>query len=192
MNGRECWEYLEVFDGNTLYYYTCTSKPHFSDDKNVYYIIWFVYRYVLGCETLEEALKYADLQTIKKFKLSRAFSKDAGGNTEAELFLGNDKFGKISLCVGRKHLEDSEKTVNYIKTVLEILYNRYNILEQLECYVKNCSTSKFASRQPKGVIEAKAVIKSGLIYMEKDKRYKELIAQYKKTRREILGEYYYE
>lgn len=191
MNGREYWDFLEVFDGNRLYYYVGTAKPHFSDNKNVYYIMWFIYRYVLECKTFEEALQYANLETIRRFKLSRAFSKDASGNTEAELYLGNDRFGKVSLCVGRKHL-NSDKTSIYIKTVLEILYNRYNFLEQLECYIRNFSTLKSSSRQPKSVVEAKMVIKNSLDFMEKDCRYRELINQYYKTRKEILGEHYYE
>lgn len=134
------WNYLDVMDKNLLYSYShvmsghikqiCSSKAVKDDlteeeklqimeqSKNrAYYLIWFVYRYVLQCATLEEALKYANKETLKKYRLLSYIQNSC-------IYLGMN--GEIPF----RNPED-------IEIILEILYNRYLLFGQLECFMKH-------------------------------------------------------
>lgn len=147
------WDFLEKMDKNLLYDYvgTLTGKirrlrieektdnsfeEQYRQDEKIknraYYLIWFVYYYVLECKTLEQALGYADEDTLKTFHLNNFFNKK-----QPAIYLGIDK----DICLW--YITD-------ITIVLEILYNRYGFFEQLDCFIRH--TNK--NRQKK-CIEAK-------------------------------------
>lgn len=140
------WDYLDKMDKNALYLYAQSFKspngkqlcrkavnPVYTgnqenDDfyentnrcKTAFYIIWFVFRYVLECETLEDAKKCISQETLTKYKLNSLFSK-------RDLFLGVYGVGEIYLY---KPLEGD------LDVVLEILYNRLDFFEQMELFIK--------------------------------------------------------
>ena len=89
------WGYLDELDCNLLYTYAkgfakcsgrfCMEKIHISDEEEkseqeqltsaerkrqtALYIIWCVFRHVLGCRTLEEAEASATEEVLRKYKL---------------------------------------------------------------------------------------------------------------------------
>lgn len=127
------WGYLDKMDKNLLYSYAQVlagerKELHIirseSDieqaerkRKMTYYLTWFVYRYILECNTLEKALEYASEETLKKYKL---YSYIIHGN----IYIGVDK----EVCIRKP--ED-------IGIVLEILYKRYDLFKQLKCYIRH-------------------------------------------------------
>lgn len=135
------WNFLDEMDKNLLYTYAevmsgkrkqIQSSKSYTEDrsehdeiriaeetrKRAYYLIWFVYRYVLNCETLDEAMKYADEETFRKFHLY-SFS-----TSNSAIYIGTYK----EICF--RKAED-------IPVILEILYNRYDFFEQLECFIRH-------------------------------------------------------
>ena len=83
------WEYLDNFDKNLLYLYSrsllqeknkffgtfqsfCGEKSEYAEKKKKigFYLIWVVFRYVLKCETYQEAIKYATKENLKKYNLN--------------------------------------------------------------------------------------------------------------------------
>lgn len=128
------WDYLDKMNHNLLYKYaavlsgkrrTFYSKNAEKDEsvnaeekkKNVCYLIWFVYRYILQCRTLEETIPYQNEEILKKYKLSSFFINNA-------VFICNDEI------YFRKKKED-------IAIILEILYGRYTLWEQFDCFIRN-------------------------------------------------------
>lgn len=155
------WEYLDVMDKNLLYIYarvlagegSCLRLTHNANSdevtttaaqdeeirKKFYYLIWFVFRYVLGCETLEQALAYSNdeyEQLLEKFALDRLFSERK--KDERRLYIGVNK-------------DVSFYRIDDMRIILEILYNRYNLWEQLDCFIRNTKNMR-----QKRCIEAKA------------------------------------
>lgn len=135
------WNYLDDVNKNLLYRFayfvsgkykqifsavTGETKETMKERKcrESFYLIWFVYRYALGCETLTEALEYADEDTLEKYKLKVLF-------VQHYMHIGLQ--GEI---IFRKW-ED-------IYPVLEILYNRYPLMQQMSC------AEKYASAKRKG------------------------------------------
>lgn len=156
------WEYLDKMDKNLLYDYAqlfSSRKKNLcffgrSDEElteqevhqreveakdKTFYLIWFVYRYVLGCETLEEALQYDAKEVLDTYKLKALIGVSSSQNT---LYVGIDKE-----CMLRKY-ED-------MPIVLEILYKRLNFWEQLDCFIENINTGKITSQRYKRCIEAR-------------------------------------
>lgn len=151
------WSFLNKMDKNLLYLYARgvtkqDKESHFmqlyspedtgDEERNemlksemkrqtALYIIWFVYRYILSCETFEEAEKYVTPEISKQFKLNSLFQHYyiyIGVNgTENEIRFWNN--GELEM-----------------KVVLEILYNRYNFFEQLECYIRRTEGTKKKTR----------------------------------------------
>lgn len=131
------WSFLDRVDKNLLYNYTQVlsgkkrriysadmEKTEESKYKHaekakyqILYLVWFVYRYVLECDTLEKALEYANEETLKKYRLYTS------------MLHGAVYFGIYNDISCRK-AED-------IVIVLEILYNRYDFFEQIECYIRH-------------------------------------------------------
>ncbi len=186
----EYWDFLDEFDSNLLYNCAGSKKYTFADTNEVYYYIWFLYRYVLGCETLEQALQYATAKTMKELDIGRCFITKA--HQKSTLVLGNEAFGTLVLCTH----DVGKKPVTFLKIVLEILYKRYNYLEQIECYIKyfgeNKPLSKYEYKQPAAVREAKTVLKNSLVYMERHSEYKKILQEYQASRKAVLGGCYYE
>lgn len=92
--------------------------------KNIsLYIIYFVYRYVLECETLEQALEMDYETVVDVFRLKCLFQ-------HKYIFVGNGNY-KISL-----------NSIYDLAIILEILYNDYGYTEQVECVLQNCNTLK--------------------------------------------------
>lgn len=139
------WNYLDKMDKNLLYLYASklvknghnqnlyvpSSTGNAECDelldaesrrKSAFYLIWFVYRWVLGCETLEQAELYANAETLKRFKLISLF-----GHNQKRIYIGIYGINEI-------YLYDYKN--GDLNIVLEILYNRYDVLEQLECYIR--------------------------------------------------------
>ncbi len=141
------WGFLDNMDKNLLYLYAKSlAKPnskafyqsffnavvqtgnderdeHIIAEKKceaAYYLIWFVYRHILNCATLADALVYADETVLRRFKLTHFFEKRC-------LFIGVYGIDEIYLY---KYKE------NDLKIVLEILYKKYNFFQQLECFLK--------------------------------------------------------
>lgn len=84
----------------------------------VYYLIWFIYYYVLECKNLEDALLQDHIKVLKEWGLYKfIFNK--------YIYLGGDA---CFLPLNR------EKD---IEIILEILYNRYSVIEQFECYLRH-------------------------------------------------------
>lgn len=163
------WNYLDKMDKNLLYMYTSLltgeqkqlhlfsrseeeltegeiHKREAQANNNGFYMVWFVYRYILGCETLEEALSLPIEEVIEKYGLKpfiSSVSLKQAKSRHAKLYVGIDK--DIPLW----KIED-------MVIVLEILYNRLDFWEQIDCFVKNAGTSegKLNVRQ-KRCIEAK-------------------------------------
>ncbi len=141
------WEYLNQMDSNLLYLYAKGlskkgTQSHFMElyspvdsgdeerneferailkKKTALYILWFVFRYVLECETLEQAEQMATIETMDKYKLG-------------SLFQG--KYIFFGICGTEYEVRLWKKDELELKIVLEILYNQYNFFEQLECYAK--------------------------------------------------------
>lgn len=83
------------------------------------YLIYFVYRYILECETLEEALEQEHEKILEIFKLKILLIRKY-------IFIGGGTY-KITL------------TGNYdIAIILEILYNDCNYEEQIRAVLNNC------------------------------------------------------
>jgi len=127
------WDYLDKMNHNLLYKYAAVlsgKKRHFYNTdsekdasvnaeekkKNVCYLIWFVYRYILQCRTLEETLPYQNEEILRKYKLFWLIKHEA-------VFICNDE-----ICLRKP--ED-------IAVILEILYGRYTLWEQFDCFIRN-------------------------------------------------------
>lgn len=151
------WSFLDKMDKNLLYLYARDvakkgKETHFmqlyspedtgNEERNemlksemkrqtAFYIIWFVYRYILGCESFEDAEKLATPEVLKQFKLNSLFQHFyiyiGVSGTENEIRFWNN--GELEL-----------------KVTLEILYNRYNFFEQLECYIRRTEGTKKKTR----------------------------------------------
>lgn len=151
------WSFLNRMDKNLLYLYT---RGVTKQDKEAYfmqlyspedtgneernemlksemkrqtalYIIWFVYRYILSCETFEEAEKFATPDILKKYRLNSLFQ-------HYYIYIGVNGTDNEIRFWNNGELE--------IKVVLEILYNRYDFFEQLECYIRRTEGTKKKTR----------------------------------------------
>lgn len=158
------WEYLDKMDKNLLYMYASLlskqqkqlhifnrSEEELTDEEihrreaqtrnNGFYLVWFVYRYVLNCQTLEEALAMPASEVIEKYGLKHfVYSPQA---KYAKLYIGIDK--DIPLW------KESDMAI-----VLEILYKRLGFWEQLDLFVERAGSpsGKLNVRQ-KRCLEAK-------------------------------------
>lgn len=97
---------------------TLTNSATNEQREGVYYLLWFVYRYVLECETLEQALEQDHIKVLQEMLLYRFIQ---------------DKY----IYIGGEFLYIPLSRKKDIKIILEILYNRYSIIEQFECYLKH-------------------------------------------------------
>ncbi len=156
------WDYLDKMDKNVLYTYaallSANSRHHFEhlhsrvgkdeeltekeiherevSDRNVrLYLVWFVYRYILGCRTLDEALVKPVDEVFGKYKLKQiVFGK--------QIYIGID--GDIPL-----YREED------VPIILEILYKRLGFWEQLDLFIeKGGKNGKKSIRQTR-CLEAK-------------------------------------
>ena len=129
------WDFLDKMNYNLLYsfadniagnttYNMWNSKDEYEQKQNILYLIWFIYRYILGCETLEEALKLDGIAILSYFNLYTTCF------TRGQIFLGG---GELKICLSRK---------NDVQIILEILYNRYGFLEQLDCFYRHQKNKK--------------------------------------------------
>ena len=123
------WAFLDNFDANLLNIYInslshTNGKIHSCDKdelvirNNGFYLIWFVYRYILKIKTLDEALKQSHKEIFQTYKLWDSLVK-------RELFIGVENY-KITFF--------KEKD---IEIILEILYNRYTVIEQFQCFIRS-------------------------------------------------------
>lgn len=167
------WEYLDRMDKNLLYMYAALlqgqqkqihrynrqeevteeelHQREIQDKNDTLYLVWFVYRYVLGCKTLEEALALPVTETLEKYKLKKPIL------SSRVLYLGIDK----DILLWKE--ED-------MAIVLEILYKRLNFWEQLDCFIEKAgkgSGKKMNIRQ-KRCLEAKERYKA--LLSEKNKK----------------------
>ena len=127
------WDFLDKMDKNLLYRYAETLSgvtrfflatdseigEHYQREQKkriCLYLIWFVYRYVLQCERLEQTIPYQTEEILKKYKL---FSMLINKN----IFLCNEEILFYKL-------ED-------IAIILEILYGKYSLWEQFDCFIRN-------------------------------------------------------
>lgn len=155
------WDYLDEINLNLLYRYayliTGKYRQMFSavsgetierlkekKCRDSFYLIWFVYKYVLECDTLEEALKHTDIDTLKRYKLNSLLEQHY-------MYIGFEKEIVFRRC------ED-------IFPILEILYNRYPLWKQIVC------TEKYGSAKRKGQCKRirQKYIKMIKIYKEKN------------------------
>ena len=129
------WDFLDVMDKNLLYTYADyisgkNQRLHVNskDDSEAkqeenrkqvgLYLIWFTYRYILQCETLEETIPYQNEDILREYKLNNFFLRPA-----------------IFLCNGEICFRKPED----ISMILEILYNRYDLWEQFDCFIRGTS-----------------------------------------------------
>lgn len=157
MNGREVWDFLDDFKKNLICNYIITYKSNnkrniietveeqeLGYQKTKAYMMYFIYRYVLKCETFEQAEKLVTVENLKKYKLYFQFkSNRSREEKDKKLFsVGNDMFGTVFL--GSR--VDAGIVLN-AKIFLEILYNRYNYLEQINLVIRRYSTCKMAKNK---------------------------------------------
>ena len=133
------WKYLDEMNMNLLYRYAkvlsgqskqlCAlikgETEQQADErkcKEGFYLIWFVYRYVLNCKTFEETLVYANEKTLKEYKLCNLFN-------QCYMYIGIDKEIVFRKCTD-------------ILPVLEIVYNRYLLFEQIDCVRRYASIKR--------------------------------------------------
>ena len=154
------WSFLDKVDKNLLYLYardllrdsrtpiflqlyTYTTQEVADEErcdlmnaearrKNAYYIIWFVFRYVLGCDTLEKALQCATQETMDTYMLTSLLHK-------RHIYIGVYGINEVYLY---KHKEGE----NDLHIVLDILYHRYDFFEQLECFIQRTEGSSRTTR----------------------------------------------
>ena len=152
------WDYLDKMDKNLLYDYTAVltgqkkrmqwfnrTEGEMTEDEqrrreaeersNSLYLIWFVYRYILGCNTLEEALSYNAEEVLTKYRLKMLMEQKF-------LYLGIDR----DIPLWKE--ED-------IRIILTILYNRLDFWEQLDCFIQNAGTGNRINIRQKRCMEAK-------------------------------------
>lgn len=163
------WNFLDKMDKNFLYAYAedlfSSSKPNYmkfyttnietehqetqeilydeTKKKEACYIIWFVYRYILKCETLEQALEYATMATFKKYKLKNILHWEY-----VHIGLGSDRIGLYSEAD--------------ISVILEIIYNRYDFFEELDCFLRHTEGNSNGVRRKK----AKNAMKLALSFLK--------------------------
>ena len=193
MTGHEQWDFLDRFNGNFLYRYFGNikniRKVEISEEKEIYYYLWFLFRYVLECETYEQALKYTDLESVKKYGIARFFYKQIGGK-QTLLTIGNSEFGELRLY--EWNIQRAAGITMYLQIVLDIMYNRYNFLQQIDCYISHQPKLKNKNKKHKNVVAAIEVMQKSLDYMQHHKGYAEMLAEHQATREEILKDSYYE
>ena len=150
------WGYLDELDCNLLYTYAkgfakcsgrfCMEKIHISDEEEkseqeqltsaerkrqtALYIIWCVFRHVLGCRTLEEAEASATEEVLRKYKLVSLLKN-------RHIYIGVYGDNEIYLY---KYDEGD------INVILEILYNRYDMMAQMECFVRRTEGKQRTTR----------------------------------------------
>lgn len=164
------WKYLDRFNGNILYSYAYNEgfKSIYSNDeksvesikeennKRIFYLIHFVYRYVLGCKSYEETIPYQTQEILKKYNLEKFFfnpnKSDSTRNKgiPVELTIGNELIGFIRFTYNSKTFHKRD-----IEVVLKILYYRYNLPEQIDCYIK--TTEAMTKGRKIGLKQAKIV-----------------------------------
>ena len=142
------WEYLDNFDKNLLYLYSrsllqeknkffgtfqsfCGEKSEYAEKKKKigFYLIWVVFRYVLKCETYQEAIKYATKENLKKYNLNTILHQRV-------LYIGIYGLEEIYLY--------KEEDINI---ALEIVYERLGLVKQLECYIKHSTNTLRKTRK---------------------------------------------
>ena len=181
------WDFLDEMNYNLLYTYASKLTrngynhlyyaPNYtgSRDKDelldaeakrnsAYYLIWFVYRYMLKCETLEEALKYATPDILEKYKLAILFN-----HNQCKIYIGAYGLNEVYL----HNYKNSD-----IGIVLEILYNRYDYFEQLECFI-----NKADERSKKNRVRCEKAMIQTLELIEDKPFFKDYYEKYKKYRK---------
>ncbi len=100
-----------------------------------WYLIWFVYRYVLKCETLEDTIPYQNEETLSEYRIKSYIQN--------HIYLGADE-DSIALKSGAivPLIKIWFRYVDDIGMILEILYNRYNFYEQFECFIRHTDKSR--------------------------------------------------
>lgn len=182
------WSFLDKADKNLLYMYAQTlikdGKHHNTyipsetgneerdamldaeaKRKSAYYIIWFVYRYILGCETLEEAKKYATMEVLKKYKIASFFSRN-----QARIYLGIYGINEMYLY----NFKGGDLDI-----VLEILYNRYDYIEQLECFIRRTEGTARSLHN-----RCRKTLEQSLTMMQGSVKCKELLRKYEEKKNE--------
>ena len=159
-------EYLDKFDKNLIYsYVSCLAGKakmmEWSSDeedsekvselrcKNCFYLIWFLYRYILGCETYEQACEYATEEILKKYKLYSRLHNNMiyiGVNKELDFYKVSD-----------------------MKIILEILYHRYALFQQIECFMRHTYSERITVRYKRAKELKEKYIKVYLKTREKSK-----------------------
>lgn len=93
-------------------------KREKEERDKVFYIVWFVYRYIMGCETLEEALQVPVDKVFKDYRLETLI------RNRYCLYIGIDR----DVMLYKK---------SDMNIILEILYKRLGFWEQLDCFIAN-------------------------------------------------------
>ena len=139
------WSFLDEPNWNLLYTYAgilAGNRQYLTNKETCYhskydygidaerkhiacYLIWITYRYILNCKTLEETIPYQNQETLKRFHL-------LGLIIQKRIYVGIDK-------------EIDFRKAEDIGMILEILYYRYNFIEQMECFIRNTRNSRQAN-----------------------------------------------
>lgn len=156
------WDYLDEMNKNLLYTYaallSCKSRRfeemhgradrdeemseqeiHDKEvrDKNIgFYLVWFVYRYILNCKTLEEALAVPLSTALDEYKLKQIVVSNR------RIYIGIDK------DVQFYKPED-------MPIILEILYKRLGFWEQLDLFIEKGGQKNYRTRRQTKCLEAK-------------------------------------
>ena len=155
------WAFLDKMDKNLLYIYanvlsgkakqmrlveyhgTNAKKTEDNGEldeerrKNAYYLIWFVYRYILKCETYEQTIPYQTKETLRKYRLLSYVQNEI-------------------LYIGMSDDKIKFRKVEDISMILEILYNRYSFMEQIDCFIRNTKKTRCSMcKQMKKRVEEK-------------------------------------
>lgn len=127
------WKILDIINKELIYSYAFIlngkkgTYEHIEEEMlkenpvvkrdRAFYIIWFVFYYVLGARTYEEAIKLATPELLKEYKLTT--------------FLTNIN-GKCDAFLGLKLMIRAED----IDILLECMYERYNLGDCIRCYIR--------------------------------------------------------
>ena len=147
------YSFAEVFlsEGKKQHHLTINNLNDDSDDireheiariklakerkRRAYYLIWFVYRYVLQCETYEDAKPYMNKKTLALYHIESYVRNNIYiGADEDTVVLG----GGLLVRLGKMWFHD----IKDIEIILDILYHRYDFFEQFECFISHTSKSR--------------------------------------------------
>jgi hypothetical protein len=142
------WDFLDEFNKNLLYEYalSLSHKKGFQHPetaievkRQTYYLLWFVYRHILGCKTYEDTIPYQTKAVLEKYHLQGRLSK---GMSLGYLDLG-DKYGMLL------YTNETSETPYMVGFFLNSIYSRLSVTGEARLYF-----SKYKSASKRAQLDA--------------------------------------